>query len=98
MLWGYGYKLSLYHSHPAPALRTIVAKLWIEPQNASVVVVQKLKDQSNLVASPHNLCTSIQYPCLDRASGFLFLAKGRSLQSFSFPISLRSPPHTFRSA
>lgn len=97
-LWGFGYKLSLYHPHPAPAQRTIVAKLWTEPPNASIVAAQRHRNQSNTLAGPQALCTSIQYSHLDRAPVSAFTSKGRGVQSSSFPAPLRSPPQNFRTA
>lgn len=97
-LWGFGYKLSLYHRNPAQAQRAIVAKLWSEPPNASVVAVQKLKNQSTFIASPAALCSSIQSPLLDDAAVCLLLPKVAVVQSFDFPTLLRSPPQSFRSA
>jgi hypothetical protein len=32
-LWGYGYKLSLYHAHRNPVSRASVAKLWVESKS-----------------------------------------------------------------
>ena len=97
-LWGFGYKLSLYHPHPAPSLRTIVAKLWIEPPNASIDAVRRLRNQSNVAASPQALCASIRYPRLERAVVSVFPSKGCGVQSSSFPTPLRSPPQDFRTA
>lgn len=38
-LWGYGYKLSLYHPHRSPDARASVAKLWIESKSAGALHV-----------------------------------------------------------
>jgi hypothetical protein len=32
VIWGLGYKLSLYHTHPNSPARTTVAKLWVGPR------------------------------------------------------------------
>lgn len=33
VIWGLGYKLSLYHPHPNAPARTSVAKLWVGPRS-----------------------------------------------------------------
>jgi hypothetical protein len=37
VLWGMGYKLSLYRAHPSPAVRAGVAKLWVGPRSAAYI-------------------------------------------------------------
>jgi hypothetical protein len=92
-LWGLSYKLSLDHRHPAPAVRDTVAKLWIGPPNASLVAVQRLKDQSHLVATPQALWTSIQrLPRHGRKATYVLPVRTSDVQSFHLPASLRSPP------
>lgn len=95
-LWGFGYKLSLYRRHLAPAQRSIVAKLWIEPPNASVVAVQRLKNRSNFVATPQVLGRSIQHLLLDDAAALALPSRITVFQSFDSPIALRSPPRGLR--
>jgi len=34
VLWGIGYRLSLYRPHPDPSARVSVAKLWVGPRKA----------------------------------------------------------------
>ncbi len=34
VLWGIGYRLSLYRPHPAPSVRACVAKLWVGPRDS----------------------------------------------------------------
>ena len=96
-LWGFGYKLSRYR-HPAPAQRAIVAKLWVEPPNASILAVQKLKDQSNFTAYLQLLHSSIEQPSLDNVYVYVGPVKVGGLQAFDFPAQLRSPPQRVRKA
>jgi hypothetical protein len=49
VLWGLGYKLSLYHQHPNPAPLTAVAKLWTGPRGLSVPVVSVSGTRSHLI-------------------------------------------------
>ena len=49
-LWGYGYKLSLYHCHSGSSSHTPVAKLWIEPRSAPIAAASSLKAKSHFVA------------------------------------------------
>lgn len=37
VLWGIGYKLSLYRPHPGPSVRMSVAKLWVGLRKAACV-------------------------------------------------------------
>jgi hypothetical protein len=43
VLWGIGYKLSLYRPHPAPAVRAGVAKLWVGPRNSGCLRSSRTK-------------------------------------------------------
>ena len=36
-LWGFAYRISLYHSDPAPQIRASVAKLWVERRCGEIV-------------------------------------------------------------
>jgi hypothetical protein len=91
-LWGFGYKLSLYHRHPTPVQQATVAKLWIE-QNASLAAVQRLRNQSHLVASPQALCSTFSwFPRVDRVSTRIVPVQGGGIPSVKLPVSLRSPP------
>ena len=92
-LWSFSYKLSLYQRHPAPVVRTSVAKLWIEPAKSSLVAVQRLRTQSHLAAGPQIICASIRWlPRLRPAATCIYSVQAASLQSFHLPTSLRSPP------
>src|ERR1019366_6841832 len=59
-LWGFGYKLSLYNRHAAPSSRASVARLWIEPRDASFVATSRLKARSRLIPGPLALSVPIQ--------------------------------------
>ncbi len=50
VLWGTGYKLSLYRPHPAPSVRAGVAKLWVGPR-ASVCIKGSRTKATTLPAS-----------------------------------------------
>ncbi len=92
-LWGFGYKISLYYHHPTAAQRATIAKLWVEPPNASLIAVQRLKNQLHLVASPQALCNTFSWlPRLGRAPVCIFPVYRGSVLSFDLPSPLRSPP------
>lgn len=98
-LWSFGYKLSVYQRHPTSAQQASKAKLWIDAPDASQVAVQRLKNQSHLVASPQALCHTVSWlPRLGRAAASTFLVPMAGVQSFDLPILPRSPPsQQFRS-
>ena len=93
VLWGIGYKLSLYRAHPSPCVREGVAKLWVGPRNSACI-----KSAPRKVAAPsapefqlqttHGLNFSYS-DCakLDSAPTFAHSASFRLLLS-----TLRSPP------
>jgi hypothetical protein len=62
VLWGYGYRLSLYHRNAAPSARIPVAKLWIEPRSASAAATSRLK--INLHLPPGSQALSVRIPRL----------------------------------
>jgi len=68
ILWGYGYKLSLYHRNAAPSARIPVAKLWIGPRSASVAATSRIKELSHPVSGSKAFVVHIQWlPSLSRA-------------------------------
>ena len=97
VLWGFGYKLSLYHRHASPSPPIPVAKLWIESRNASASAVSRLKDKSHLVPGAQAFSGSHErLPRLDLAFAFLLPACARRLACFYSLIPFRSPPpHRF---
>jgi hypothetical protein len=93
VLWGTSYKLSLYHPHPAPSMRTQVAKLWVENRASYVLPVQKVKDPAHAGADLHVL--DVQSPparisiCFSR----IFYQPPAKVISFAgSSIPSRSPP------
>jgi len=92
-LWGYGYKLSLYHRHVAPSQRVLVAKLWIEPREASVAAASGFEAKSHLLPSAQALSVASQKPA-SYFSAFICIHSSttRGLAYFDFLIPFRSPP------
>jgi len=43
VLWGIGYRLSLYRPHPAPSARAGVAKLWVGPRDSICIKSSRRK-------------------------------------------------------
>ncbi len=92
LLWGYGYKLSLYHQHERHS-QVPVAKLWIEHRSSAFSSASKLRIRANSLTvslpfahlAPHNLC-ELEQP-LDRPS-----FKVARLATAGSLIPLRSPP------
>ncbi len=97
VLWGTAYKLSLYHSHLAPASRTQVAKLWLEPRTTDVVSVRQNHRQSNSSTGTKALDTQRRLsPGLVRIAGFPNHLCERQIRIFAFPKPSRSPPSSGR--
>ena len=92
-LWGYGYKLSLYHWHEAASQRVPVAKLWSEPRNGSLTAAVALKAKSNLAVGSQAL--SVDLPELTSHLSALICilpSANRGIAYFDFLIPSRSPP------
>jgi hypothetical protein len=53
VLWGTGYKLSLYRPHPSPSVRVGVAKLWVAPQPRACVKSVQTKVTTRLPPDQH---------------------------------------------
>lgn len=51
VVWGYNYRLSLYHPHRDTASRTLAAKLWVDQRQAAVEVVAHLGARTQQHAS-----------------------------------------------
>jgi hypothetical protein len=99
-LWGFGYKLSLYHPHPPSSSRASVAKLWIDPHSASVATTSRLKAKSHLLPDSQAWSVSVpRLPCLGRAIVFILPLCERRIALFDFLIPSRAPPpYRFRLA
>jgi hypothetical protein len=93
VLWGGGYKLSLYHRHAAPSSRIPVAKLWIESRNASVTAASRLKTKSHLIPASQVFPAPIQrFPRPGRAVASILPVCRCGVAYFDFLIPFRSPP------
>lgn len=91
VLWGTGYKLSLYHRHLVPPVP--VAKLWVESRNASLAVASGLKAKSHFVSDSQTYFDPIQrLPHHSRASVCVLSVCTRDIAYFGFLIPFRSPP------
>lgn len=92
-LWGFGYKLSLYHRHTASSSRVPVAKLWIEPRNASLAADSSLNAKSHLVPTSHAFPVRVhRLPLLNRTVTHIPPICRRDFAHFDFLIPFRSPP------
>ncbi len=92
-LWGFGYKLSLYHLHDHPSARVSVAKMWIEPRNATAVPASKLKSRSHLFPPSQALSLPVQRgPNLKRAVACILRPSTRYIVYLNHLIPSRSPP------
>lgn len=92
VLWGTGYKLSLYHRHPVPP-PVPVAKLWVESRNVSLAVASGLKAKSHFVSDSQASFNPIQrLPHHSRASVCVLSVCTRDVAYFGFLIPFRSPP------
>ncbi len=90
VLWGTGYKLSLYRPHPSPSVRVGVAKLWVGPQRSACVrsktTAQPTPDFQLLVVSKPAFSCNAEAP-LDLSVAAALHVRFRLLLS-----TLRSPP------
>jgi hypothetical protein len=92
VLWGAGYKLSLYHRHATPS-SVPVAKLWIESRNASMTAASGFKAKSYLISGSQAFFVPIQLlPRLSRAVASILIVCVRDVAYFDFLIPFRSPP------
>jgi hypothetical protein len=92
-LWGYGYKLSLYHHHSRPSSLASVAKLWIEPRSASVLAASRPMAKLHRIAGSLAFTAPIQNDLwLSRTIFCILPASSRSSPSFDFLIPSRAPP------
>jgi hypothetical protein len=92
-LWGFGYKLSLYHHHEAPSSQIPVAKLWIDSRSASALMSSGHKAQSHLISVSQALSGPIQrFPHLTRAAVGMLPACSPIMAYFDSRIPFRSPP------
>lgn len=92
-LWGFDYKLSLYHCHTASSSRVPVAKLWIEPRNASVAADSSLNAKSHFVPASHAFPVPVQrLSPLSRTLAHIPPLCRRDVAYFDFLIPFRSPP------
>ncbi len=93
VLWGFGYKLSLYHRNTAPSARIPVAKLWIEPRGASVAAASRLKVNSYLAPGPQAFSARIQrLPTLSCAVACIPPLNECCVAFFDLLIPSRAPP------
>jgi hypothetical protein len=92
-LWGYGYKLSLYHPYPNPSSRASVAKLWDGPRHDSLHATCRLKTKSHLILGSPALWVPSQPLRLPiRAVTLVFPARIGGIRYSNRLIPSRSPP------
>jgi len=92
VLWGYGYKLSLYHRHAAPS-SVPIAKLWIEPRSASMEAASRLKTNSHFATGAQAVSVTIQrLPRICRAVACNLLLCERHAVFFNLLVPSRAPP------
>ncbi len=96
-LWGYGYKLSLYHRHSEPSTQVSVAKLWIEYRSTAAVAASRLRARPHSIAGSLEFAVPVQYHLwLSRILFCIFLASIGFFASFDLLIPSRAPPpHRF---
>jgi hypothetical protein len=96
-LWGFGYKLSLYHRHAEPSARVLVAKMWIETRNPSATTASVSEAKSHLFPGSQALFVLVQErPRLNRAVAHCLPLTARCIEYLVSLIPSRSPPpHRF---
>ena len=92
-LWGFGYKLSLYHRPSAPSSQVPVARFWIDPLDRFETAASSLKAKLHLVPDSQALAAFIQRI---RYRGFTVARTlpvwRRQVTYFDLLIPLRGPP------
>jgi hypothetical protein len=96
VLWGLGYKLSLYHRHPDPATRTPVAKLWLAPRPAGLAPAAR--SQAHRIPAACALVARGISPPLDGFAVLPFGLAAPGLSSSGISLPSRSPPQPLRLA
>jgi hypothetical protein len=92
-LWGYGYKLSLYHCHARSSSHATVAKLWIEPRTASVAAASRLKTILHFVSRAQAVFVTIQrLPSMCRNVARILRRCERHAVFFDLLVPSRAPP------
>jgi hypothetical protein len=94
VLWGLGYKLSLYRPHPNPTTRTRVAKLWVSPRDDRSIVSVQAASAGHSTIDLHGLF-ALNLPSHQFGDAALnyFGASTGSLTIRLLLGTLRSPPH-----
>jgi hypothetical protein len=99
VLWGYGYRISLYHRHAAPLANASVAKLWIDPNGASVAVPSRLKAKAHLLPGSQAFAGPVQrfhrlssaaactVPLCERRVAFFLLIPSRAPPPLRFSLA-----------
>jgi hypothetical protein len=88
-LWGFGYKLSLYHLHQTPSVRASFAQLWDNSRNSTLAGTSRTRfvmgSQAHLTPSqPHlDLCRGVAPVLQTPTSG---------VRHFKSSIPSRAPP------
>lgn len=92
-MWGFGYRLSSYQLNPTTTGRAAAAKMCVEPRNASLVAVFRVKNNAHLISSSPALTASIpQLHRIDVGIACALPKRTRRRASFGFLIPFRSPP------
>ena len=92
-LWGFSYKISLYHRHRLSPMRSVVAKLWFEPASDTFATAQRLRGRSHFKAGSHALrafSLRLPFPASARTAPQPKL-KG-AVWALEYPLSPRAPP------
>lgn len=93
VLWGTAYKLSLYHPHPAPTMRTQVAKLWLETRVSYVVPLREIKGFPDARTHLHASAVQDRPPAgLIGVPGYPDDVPAKLILPAAFSIPSRSPP------
>ncbi len=95
VLWGYGYRLSVYQSHRDAASRTLAAKLWVDQRHSACTVGVQQQHPPSEAPEPSPL-HSFHLVCVCAlVVGPMRVRFARSSKSL---LPLRSPPFTSFSA
>ena len=95
-LWGFVYKLSLYHRHTEPSARVLVAKMWIETRNPSATTASVSKATQLFPGSQALFVLVEERPWLNRAVAHSLPLTARCIEYLVSLIPSRSPPpHLF---
>jgi len=95
VLWGIGYRLSLYRPHPDPSARVSVAKLWVGPRKA---ICLSSPTKRAALPSPYSHLAEVQNHTFPSGPDTILVISAATVSNGRVRLllrTLRSPPTPF---